>query len=100
MSAELKPGEQAPAKREVLYYMFRPEWLQMCKINVSSDVFTKFGIDNSKGVMKRRMRFLLNSPEHEEEVSKISAKLVTEHIPKFVQWLVENNSKVSSVYCY
>eukprot|EP01127_Copromyxa_protea_P019689 TRINITY_DN6444_c0_g2_i4.p1 TRINITY_DN6444_c0_g2~~TRINITY_DN6444_c0_g2_i4.p1 ORF type:complete len:903 (+),score=135.68 TRINITY_DN6444_c0_g2_i4:266-2710(+) len=75
-------GEQAPAKREVLYYMFRPEWLQECKVKVSSDVFTKFGIDNCK--------------EHEEEVAQITKKLVEEHIPAFAQWLVENSAKIVS----
>lgn len=35
--------------------------------------------------------------EHESDVVVMTKKLVDEHIPKFVEWLVENNSKVRFV---
>lgn len=78
-------GEVEPSKREVLFYMLRPEWIRKNKpIHVSSDVFTKFGFD------KREV--------HEHEVLTLRQKLIEEQIPRFVNWATKNCHKIISAF--
>eukprot|EP01125_Pyxidicula_operculata_P006812 TRINITY_DN233_c0_g1_i1.p1 TRINITY_DN233_c0_g1~~TRINITY_DN233_c0_g1_i1.p1 ORF type:complete len:937 (-),score=152.85 TRINITY_DN233_c0_g1_i1:135-2945(-) len=76
-------GDVEPCKREVLFYMIRPEWIRKNRpIAVSSDVFTKFGLHNKE--------------EHEREVHELRRKLVEEHIPQFANWLMKHNTEIAS----
>lgn len=77
------PGENLSTRREYLYYMFRPEWIRINQpLKVSSDVFTKFGL-HEKHV-------------HDLEATELRSKLVSKHIPEFVNWMLDNSHKIIS----
>jgi len=70
------------SKREVLYYMLRPEFLRQSPIPISSDVFTKFG-EHDKVT-------------HEKEARDLVRHLREVKIPAFVDMLMAHPDLVRS----